>query len=57
MTGAGRRATHWLTIPLCPECHTGKDGLHGTRARLKNAGVDEMDLLSETIRRLNEENQ
>ena len=29
----GRREDDWLTMPLCWECHEGKDGIHGTRQR------------------------
>ena len=27
--GGGERASDWLVVPLCPEHHTGKSGLHG----------------------------
>lgn len=53
--GAGRRASHYLTVPLCPQCHTGVHGIHGDRKWLKLAGMDELDLLAHTIKLLNEE--
>lgn len=52
--GMAQRAQNWLVIPLCPDCHQGTSGIHGNRQRLKFAKVDEMDLLSKTIERLNE---
>ena len=48
--GMGQRAQGWLVIPLCEQHHTGPTGIHGDRSAWKNAGVDEMDLLAETIR-------
>ena len=47
--GAGRRASDWLVIPLCPDHHRGTHGIHGDRAAFRNAGVDELDLLANTI--------
>ena len=32
--GAGQRASHWLAIPLCRECHQGDHGIHGDRQLL-----------------------
>lgn len=48
-TGAGRRASDWDVIPLCPEHHRGKTGIHGlgTKGFVKHWGFDEQDLLSE----------
>lgn len=49
--GLGQRSPHYLTIPLCPEHHTGGNGIH----QLKSSGfytrykLDELDLLSMTI--------
>jgi len=51
--GMAQRAQNWLTIPLCPEHHRGKNGIHGDREAFKNARVDEMDLLALTIGELN----
>lgn len=51
--GASQRASNWLAVPLCPEHHRGSRGLHGDRSDLRMVKMDEMDLLAETIRRLN----
>lgn len=54
--GMGQRSPHFLTIPLCPEHHTGANGIH----QLKSSGfytrykLDELDLLAMTIRQLTE---
>ena len=50
--GMAQRASHWLTIPLCPSCHQGPHGIHGDRAMLRIAKATELDLLADTIRRL-----
>ena len=47
--GAAQRASDFLTVPLCRECHRGPHGVHGDRARLRSARVTEMDLLADTI--------
>lgn len=47
--GAAQRAQNWLTIPLCPTHHRGDHGIHGDRKSFRNAAVDELDLLSDTI--------
>lgn len=48
-TGAGRRASHWLTSALCPDCHRSSQGVHGDKSLLRLAGVTELDLLADTI--------
>lgn len=50
--GMSQRASDFLTIPLCPSCHQGPNGIHGDRTLLKIARVDELDLLAMTIERL-----
>lgn len=50
--GMAQRASDWLTLPLCPEHHRGRNGIHGDRAAFKNARVDELDLLADTIQEL-----
>lgn len=49
--GAAQRASHYLTIPLCPEHHRGATGLHGlgTRGFYSRYGLDELTLLAATI--------
>lgn len=50
--GMNQRASHFLTIPLCRECHQGPQGIHGDKTLLRIAKVDELDLLAMTIERL-----
>lgn len=49
-TGAGRRASHYNVIPLCPFHHRGDDGIHGMGRRAWEAGfgVTELELIEET---------
>ena len=49
--GMSQRASHWLCVPLCVDCHTGPMGIHGDRSLMKIARVSEMDLLAMTIER------
>ena len=48
-TGAGRRSSHFDAMPLCPEHHRGKTGIHGlgTKGFVKHYGFDEADLLQD----------
>lgn len=48
----GQRASDWLTIPLCPDCHTGPWGIHGDRTMLRILKADELDLLADTLEKL-----
>lgn len=50
--GMGTRASHWLTIPLCPDHHTGRDGIHGTKAVMRLLKADELELLAATLEAL-----
>jgi hypothetical protein len=50
--GMSQRASNWLVIPLCPDCHTGKRGVHGDRSMLKIMKADELSLLADTMRLL-----
>lgn len=50
--GASQRASPYLTVPLCYECHQGKNGIHGDRALLKVLKISEIDLLAATISNL-----
>ena len=50
--GMAQRAQHWLTIPLCQPHHTGPSGVHGDKSALRNAKVDELDLLALTLEKL-----
>jgi hypothetical protein len=48
-TGAGRRSSHLEAMPLCPEHHRGKTGIHGlgTKGFPKHWGYNEDDLLQD----------
>lgn len=52
--GASQRASDFLVIPLCPDCHQGSNGIHGDRSLLRIAKVEELDLLALTIEMLEE---
>ena len=52
--GTSQRASHYLTVPLCPDCHTGQRGVHGDQTMLRIYKMTEMDMLADTIRRLSE---
>ena len=49
-----QRAKHEDVIPLCPEHHRGRTGVHGlgTKGFAKVYGFDEVDLLADTQARL-----
>lgn len=48
----GRQArNHWLTLPLCWDCHQGPAGVHGTKAVLRVLKMTEFDLLACVIER------
>lgn len=50
--GGGQRAPDWLTIPLCPDHHTGIHGVHGDKQALRAQKKTEHHLLAETLERL-----
>ena len=50
--GGSQRASHFLTIPLCPDCHTGPLGIHGDKTMMRIKKKTELDLLAETIERV-----
>jgi hypothetical protein len=49
-----QRASHYLTVPLCPSCHRGPVGVHGDKAMMKVQKIDELDMLAMTIAALND---
>jgi hypothetical protein len=57
--GLSQRASHFLTVPLCPECHRGPNGLHGlgTKGFYTRYNLDELDLLAMTIEALERERE
>lgn len=52
--GGAQRAGNFLTVPLCPEHHRGRSGLHGlgTRGFYTRYRLTELDLLAMTIEAL-----
>lgn len=48
----GRKPSGWMTVPVCPPCHTGSQGIHGDRAMWKVMKQDELKALSETLEKL-----
>lgn len=52
--GMGRRASNFDTLPLCPEHHQGKSGIHGMgrKAWELHHGITELQLLKQTKERL-----
>ncbi len=50
--GMQQRASHFLTLPVCTDDHTGPLGIHGDRTYLRLLKAGELDLLAETIKRL-----
>lgn len=50
--GMAQRASNWLTIPLCPDCHLGPRGVHGDKSVLRARKVGELDLLAQTLERI-----
>jgi hypothetical protein len=50
--GAAQRPSDWLTIPLCPDCHRGKMGVHGDRTMLRITKKTELQLVGETLEAL-----
>lgn len=47
--GMAQRASNYLTVPLCPECHRGSRGIHGDRSAFLLNKLDEMKMLADTI--------
>ena len=45
----GRRSSDFCTVPLCYECHEGKDGIHNTRQRWSLFKASELECLGRTL--------
>lgn len=45
----GRKVGHWLTIPLCWNCHQGPNGIHGDKTLWNIFKKTEFDCLNETL--------
>ena len=52
--GTSMRASNYLVIPLCPECHVGAFSIHKSPREFQNIHGSELDLLAETIGRINQ---
>ena len=50
--GMQQRAGNYLVLPLCLEHHTGKHGIHGDRAVLRQLNMGELEMLDEVLARL-----
>jgi hypothetical protein len=50
--GMNQRADDFLTLPVCPSCHTGPQGIHGDKTMLRIAKVTELELLAQTLETL-----
>lgn len=55
--GMGQRQSDFLTIPLCPPCHTGSTGVHGDKSMMRIHKESELSLLAKTIESLQLEAQ
>jgi hypothetical protein len=42
----------FISIPLCPACHRGPEGWHGTRLRWSLRKMTELKAINETLRML-----
>ena len=47
-----KQGNQWTAIAVCPDCHRGYNGLHGTKAFLRIRKMDENDALNITLQRL-----
>lgn len=47
-----QKASDYLAIPLCSECHRGPLGRHGDQTLFRVHKVTEMDLLALTVKAL-----
>lgn len=50
--GGAQRASDFLTIPLCPECHQGKGGIHGDKSLMRVYKKSELSMLADTIEKI-----
>lgn len=55
-SGGWGKGGYQTLIPLCPEHHVGKTGIHGmgTKAWERHYGFTQLDLLNDTIRLMKE---
>ena len=45
----GRKAGDFCVVPVCLECHTGTNGIHGRRTRWSLHKMDELKALNMTL--------
>lgn len=50
--GMAQRASNFLVVPLCPDCHTGPMGVHGDKTMMRIKKLTELDMLAQTIEAL-----
>jgi hypothetical protein len=51
--GMSQRASDWLVVPLCPDCHRGDaNGWHGRKGMWRLCKWTELDALAATIEAL-----
>ena len=50
--GMAQRASNYLVVPLCPDCHTGPNGVHGDKSLMRIKKMSELDMLAATIEAL-----
>ena len=49
-----KQGLQYTCIALCPDCHRGHNGWHGTKAFWRIRKMDEIDALNVTVQRLME---
>lgn len=52
ITLMGRRISHFVTIPLCKDCHQGDGGIHGDKRLWKVLKLNEWLVLANVIKKL-----
>lgn len=50
--GMAQRASNFLVVPLCPDCHQGPSGVHGDKSMMRIKKMTELDMLAQTIEAL-----
>ena len=53
--GGSQRASDFLTVPLCQECHTGGFSIHGSPRAFTNINGSELDMLARTLELLEQQ--
>ena len=48
-----KQGNQYTCVSLCPDCHRGPQGWHGTKVLWRIRKMDELDALNITIERLN----